>query len=320
MFVPFGAHRAASAQHPRRVRPPARSITDAHRIDLRGQSITVASPGARPGSTVLTAGSLTYDIEQPPTPAHPDRPSTPAAAPATFPGFLPRLAVLTRHEPGGRRPARHEPPVDMGFDDIYLGSRLRRRRRTARRPSSDWRARCRWRCPASAAAGWPAPTSVAKALSRTLGPVSRPDALQAARSTCRAFANTRILGTIPLLDLLPHLPISFDAAAAGTPPTQAQLDDRRLPRQPAAADHPARAAGAAVPDLVETRFVWKPPLRDRGTVLPFLTLELAGGDLLLDATTRLVRGGCAERRACSGGSANAEADLRQGARGQHRAS
>jgi hypothetical protein len=42
---------------------------------------------------------------------------------------------------------------------------------------------------------------------------------------------------------------------------------------------------------VETRFTWKPPLRPRHDVSSVFKLDLAGADLLLDATTRLVRGG-----------------------------
>ena len=84
-----------------------------------------------------------------------------------------------------------------------------------------------------------------------------------------AFSATRILGTIPLLSLLADV-MPFDPAAAGTLPTREQLDDRDFVVNPPRLAARREPPGAAVPDLVETRFVWKPPLRSQA-VLPLLT-------------------------------------------------
>jgi hypothetical protein len=124
------------------------------------------------------------------------------------------------------------------------------------------------------------PNSLAEGLSRTLGPVAAPAQLAAGTVDLSAFTAAKFLGTVNLLDVI-RPGLAFDAAAASAePPTQAQLDDpsfrlnaprlvtRRLPE------------GAAVPQAIETRFVWKPPLKDHP--IGILTLELAEADLLLD--------------------------------------
>jgi len=287
MFVPYGA----IAQHStiRQVfdNPPA-PISDAHRIDLRGQSITIASPGSKPGSTTLTATALTYDLEQPTTPAHPIDLAAGAAL-SYVPGFIPRMAVLNGTSPAIDDLLGKSKPVDLSFDDTFLGVGLDAPQNPAQvfvRLASP----VPLALPSQRGGGIASTHSAATALSRTLGPVSKPDALQTGTVDLSAFAKTKILGTIPLLSLLPDVPMTFDAAGAETPPTQAQLDDLGFHVNPPRLITRREPSGAAVPDVVETRFVWKPPLRDQA-LFSFLTLDLAGGDLLLDVTTRLVRGG-----------------------------
>ena len=297
MFVPYEALGAQDTIRFRFDNPPA-AVTDAHRIDLAGQPLTVAPPGARAGSTVLTTSSITYDIEQPPGQGnpHPEHAMNPAEAPPTYPPrFLMRVAGLSASSPAVDDLLGGSKPVDLALDQKYLEVGFdgdQNRAQTFVGFVND----LPLALPTQRGGGLASPDTTAKALSRTLGPVAAPEKLQEGTVDLSAFANTKLLGTIKLEELLP-LPLpdgrsamTFDATAAGVPPTQAQLDDPRFVVNPPRLTTRRQPDGVAAPDLVETRFLWKPPLRSVA-VFPLLTLELDGADLLLDATTRLVRGG-----------------------------
>lgn len=291
MFVPYealGAHRTIRAVFDN---PPA-AVTDAHQIDLTGQPLTVAPAGDRAGSTVLTTSSITYDIEQPPGVAnpHPEHAMNPAGAPPTYiPRFLMRVDGLSASSPAVDDLLGGSKPVDLVLDKTYLAVGFdggQNRAQTFVGFVKD----LPLALPSQRGGGVASPDTVSKALSRTLGPVAAPDKLQEGTVDLSAFAKTKLLGTIALTELLPDLPLAFDATAASVTPTQAQLDDPLFVVNPPRLTTRRQPDGVAAPDLVETRFLWKPPLRSE-KVFPLLRLDLGGADLLLDATTRLVRGG-----------------------------
>ena len=291
MFVPYealGAHRTIRAVFDN---PPA-AVTDAHQIDLAGQPLTVAPPGDRAGSTVLTTTSITYDIEQPTYRAnpHPEHAMNPAGAPPTYvPRFLMRVAGFSASSPAVDDLLGGSKPVDLTLDPTYLAAGFdagQNRAQTFVGFVND----LPLALPSQRGGGLASPDTAARALSRTLGPVAAPDKLQQGTVDLSVFAETKLLGTIKLTELLPDSPLPFDATAAGVPPTQAQLDDPHFVVNPPRLTTRRQPDGVAAPDLVETRFLWKPPLRSV-KVFPLLKLDLDGADLLLDATTRLVRGG-----------------------------
>ena len=295
MFVPYEALGAQDTIRFVFDNPPA-AVTDAHQIDLAGQPLTVAPPGDRAGSTVLTTASITYDIEQPPGQGnpHPEHAMNPAGAPPTYvPRFLIRVAGFSASSPAVDDLLGGSKPVDLVLDPMYLAAGFdagQNRAQTFVGFVND----LPLALPSQRGGGLASPNATAKALSRALGPVAAPDKLQQGTVDLSAFAETRLLGTIKLTDLLPgppDLPLPpFDAMAAGVAPTQAQLDDPQFVVNPPRLTTRRQPDGVAAPDLVETRFLWKPPLRSV-KVFPLLKLDLGGADLLLDATTRLVRGG-----------------------------
>jgi hypothetical protein len=267
-------------------------FADASVIELAGQVMTFAPPGDKPGSTVLKTGSADYDIEQPLNPAnpHPEHAMNAAGAPASYvPRFLPRIASILASAPavddllGSSRQQELVPDpayLEHGFDPA--GNRAQ--------TFVSFVQDLPLALPTQRGGGLASPASVAQALSRNLGPVSAPDQLQLGKVDLSAFANTKFLGTIPLLDLLP-VNLNFDAAASGSPISQQQLDDPNFTVNPPRLTTRRLPEGAAVPAVVETRFLWKPELRQTHDVSSVFTLDLANADLLLDARTRLVHGG-----------------------------
>jgi hypothetical protein len=292
MFVPYealGADRTIRAVFDH---PPA-AVTDAHRIELAGQALTVAPAGDRAGSTALTTASISYDIEQPPWLGnpHPEHLMNPAGAPPSYlPRFLMRIAGLNASSPAVDDLLGGTKPVDLTLDQTYLAAGFDggNRAQVFVRFVTD----LPLAMPSQRGGGIASPDTAVKAMSRTLGPVAAPDQLQAGTVDLSAFAKTKLLGTIPLTDLLPDGPLPFDVAGAGTLPNQAQLDDPHFVVNPPRVVTRRQPDAVAAPDLVESRFLWKPPLRSV-KAFPLLTLNLDGADLLLDATTRLVRGGAA---------------------------
>jgi hypothetical protein len=253
---------------------------------LGGQTVTFAPPGDKPGSTALKTESLTYDMEQPAHDAdpHPAYPMNADAAPEWYvPGFLPRIASIRASVPAVDDLLGPSEAHELELDPVYLAHGIdgaqNRAETFARFPKGLALA-----LPTQRGGGLASPASVAQALSRSLGPVSAPAELQLGRVDLSDFADTKLLGTVPLLDLLPA-ELAFDAAAVGSPPSPEQLAD------PGFTLNPPRLVTRRSGDVVETRFVWKPPLKPAHAVSPLFTLDLADSDLLLDATTRVVADG-----------------------------
>ncbi|WP_127127347.1 hypothetical protein [Georgenia sp. SYP-B2076] len=286
MFVPFGVldqHRTIRAvfDHPPFPGPAV--------IPLAGQALAAAPAAVRAGSTTVRAQSLTYDIEQPywggPPSEHVMR--VEAAPDGYLPRFLPRMAAVTGSSPavddllGTAAPQVLVPAkeyLDHGFApggnraELFLG--------LAQPLELGF--------PAQRGGGLASPSQTVTALSRGLGPVASPDALQAGDVDLGAFADMRLFGTIALTKVLAELP--FDGAAATGPlPTDAQLEDQAFTLSPPRLVTTRTPPGAAVPDRVESRFLWKPRLRSE-SIGP-LTLDLDRADLLLDARTAVERGG-----------------------------
>ena len=272
------------------IRQRFQSAPEAKTLNIGRQQLTVA-PAAKPGSTVLTVDTLTYDIEQPRFPGNPvlGHLMNSAAAPKSYvPRFLPRIDSMMATAPAVDDLLGTSRPVSLGFDKVYLSQGFDTANNRAQTFVS-FTQPLPLALPTQRGGGLASPASAAQALSRTVGPVSAPDQLQLGQVDLSAFATTKILGTIPLLDLISAPDLGFDAAAAGSPPSQALLDD------PLGIVNPPRLTSrrspeVGIPDVVETRFVWKPPLRTKDVSSVF-RLEVTRGALLLDATTRLVRGG-----------------------------
>lgn len=121
--------------------------------------------------------------------------------------------------------------------------------------------------PSQQGGGLVRPNTVIKALSRTFGAVSSPEALKEKKIDLSAFQNARFLGTIELLNIVKNN-MSFDpqSDAQGQSGNQPRLITRRLG------------------ESVETRFVWKLPLVE-SRELGLLTLHLEGAELVLEAVT-----------------------------------
>jgi hypothetical protein len=267
-------------------------FAEASTIALAGQAVTFAPPGDEPGSTVLKTASVTYDIEQPPHPANPqpEHAMIDAGAPASYvPRFLPRIASLVAASPAVDDLLGTSRAQAAVVDPVYLREGFSAGGNRAQTFVS-FVADLPLALPTQRGGGLASPATAAKALSRTLGPVSAPDQLQQGKVDLSAFAETRLLGTIPLLDLVPS-DLGFDAGAAGSPPTRAQLDDPGFTVNPPRLTTRRLPDGGADPETVESRFIWKPPLLAGHDVSAVFRLNLDGADLLLDATTRLGRGG-----------------------------
>jgi hypothetical protein len=294
MFVPYEALASHSKIRTTFDHPPA-GFVNPHVIDLKGQSLTLAPPGGKPGSTSAVVSSVTYDIEQPryrggAQTGHIMKAS--GAPPWYLPRWLMRLERIDAASPAVADLLGRAAPVGLTFDTTYLKAGFDPGQNGAE-VFLGLIAPLPLALPSQRGGGLASPTTTASALSRSVGPVAAPDKLQQGVADLSAFAQTKILGTIPLLSLLPAS-MPFDAAAAaGNEPTPGQLDDPGFTVNPPRLTTRREPPGSPDPHLVETRYVWKPPLRSQ-TVLPLLTLELSGADLLLESVTRKVRGGPAE--------------------------
>ncbi|NMR28111.1 hypothetical protein [Crystallibacter degradans] len=262
-------------------------------IGFSGRPLAVAPPGDRPGSTVLKVDTVRYDIEQPPHTADPAPafPMNAAGAPRSYiPRFLPRIASIAASIPavddllGTGTVSELVPDTDylkQGFDKAGNPAQTFVRMRDEL-PIA---------LPSQRGGGLASPAQNAQALSRTLGPVSSPEQLQQGKLDLSAFKDTKFLGTIRLLDLLPaDLPFDASAAVAAAPPSQADLDNPRFKVNPPRLTSRRLPATAGAAPAVESRFIWKP------TLLPeydfgFLKIGMQQADLLLDATTRLTQEG-----------------------------
>ena len=265
--------------------PPPEIGAKAHTIDLGNQELAFA-PKEKPGSTTLRTVSFTYDIE---TTDNGDPAGTlnPSDLPPTYvPPFAPRIMRASATVPAVNEIIGGGRPIEFAFDKLYLQHDFD--------PSANrGQSFVRFTSPlalefgSQRGGGLARPNSAADGLSRTLGPVSRPDELAAGNVDFSAIApSARFLGTIKLSDIIPQRIVSDSASVAADPPTQAQLDDPNF-RLNAPRLTTRRLPGG---DAIETRFLWKPELKPYS--LGIFTLQVTGADLLLDARmTRSPSGG-----------------------------
>jgi hypothetical protein len=282
MFVPYKALTNSPGIVSLFRSPPMEVGARAHSIDLGNQELTFAPAGDKPGSTVLRTASFIYDIEVENDlgPAGPFNASA-LPKPRTYtPPFAPRIMHASAIVPAVAEIIGSTPPIEFDFDKLYL-----QRGFDAGGNAGQSFARFTNPLPLEFASqrggGLARPSSVAAGLSRTLGPIPNPDELAAGRIDLSAFASAKFLGTINLTDIIaPDQPFA-GASAAADAPTQAQLDDQRFRLDAPRLTTRRIPEGVAVPEAVETRFIWKPTLQSK--TIGILTLELAEADLLLDA-------------------------------------
>ncbi|MFB7512320.1 hypothetical protein [Streptomyces sp. NPDC056144] len=262
---------------------------DARTVRLHGQTVAFAADAGRPGSTALKTSSVTLTIELPPgvPNPNPDLPVHAEAAPASYiPRFLPRVHDIVAAVPAvddllGTAGA----PRALVWDTVYLnhGFGAANRAQTFVTLTAD--------LPVGLSpqrgGGLASPALTAKALSRTLGPVSAPDALQAGKVDLSVFDGMKFLGTVTLKDLLDGQRMGFVGGdTADAPVSQAQLDQRDFLVNPPRVTTRRLPASGPEPERVETRFLWKPPLTKAKTEF----LDLKSADLLLDVRTSRVHG------------------------------
>jgi len=294
MFVPY-----SSIGRQRDIRAtfdaPPTAGASATTVKLANQAVTFAPPGNQPGSTTLKTTHVRYDLEQPPDPANPQpaHAMNAADAPASYvPRFLPRIAAITASVPAVDDLLGTAEPRDLVPADAYLRHGID----TPQNPAQaflDFVAPLPLSLPAQRGGGLASPATVAEALSRSLGPIAAPSQLLAGNVDLSAFAATRVLGTIPLLDLT-GVTHAFDPVAAAREPTPQQLQD------PGFHVNPPRLTSRRLPDGVESRFLWKPPLKPSYALGTVFTIDLVGADLLLDAVTRVTPGGGDARSTVTG--------------------
>ena len=283
MFVPYEA--LANEQADQLIRTKFDlGGPDVRRLDLHQQMVAFApSAGAKPGSTHLKTASLTYDIEQP---AGTDGSSkflhVENLPPRLVVRYLPWITGTMATSPALEEMMGSAQPLPLELDlEHYLKNGFDSAQSFVKfgkpKPTLSMGAR--------KGGGLARPDSSLDAISRTLGPIASPDKLAAGAVDVSVFADARILGTIPIGSILPDLP-SFDAQTAAEIPgadllesAEFKLNAPRLTTTRILGDEGQLAA-------VETRYLWKPELRNSVTK-GVLTLELAGADLLIDA--RLTR-------------------------------
>ena len=218
--------------------------------------------------------------------------------PSYLPRFLMRVSTLTASSPAIDDLLGTTEPVEFRLDRSYLAAGFDLEMNRAQ-TFLGWATNLPLSLPTQKGGGLATPKAAVNALSRTVGPVAVPKPVAAAEQAeadpvdLSAFGDTRVLGTITLRDLLPELPAEglapvFDSAARAEP-TPEQLEDQNCVVDPPRLTTRRLPEGAPVPEEVVTRFVWKPALRPQCR-FPLLTLDLTGAPLLLEATTRVVRG------------------------------
>lgn len=293
MFVPYealGEHEDIRGYFNN---PPA-GFTNPATIELAGQSMAFAQADDKPGSTLMRTQSLTYALEQPPgTPGQPaEEAMNPARVPPSYlPRFLMRVSTLTASAPAIDDLLGTTEPVEFRLDRSYLSAGFDPAANRAQ-TFLGWATDLPLSLPTQKGGGLATPSATVNALSRTVGPVAVAKPAEADPVDLSAFGDTKVLGTIAVRDLLPALPAQglapvFDSAA-GAEPTPEQLEDQNCVVDPPRLTTRRLPEGAPVPEEVVTRFVWKPALQSLVGVV--LTLDLTGAPLLLEATTRLVRG------------------------------
>jgi hypothetical protein len=255
---------------------------DARTLQFGQQAVAFAPSGDKPGSTHLKTESLTYDIEQPPGTAGSSKAMRVENLPPHFVvRYLPWITKVMASSPGLEEMMGSAQPMAFRLDETHYlehGFDAAQSFITLDSPVS-------LSMGAQKGGGLARPDSTIQAISRTLGPTAAPDALASGKVDISAFADARILGTIPIRSILPANPV-FDALTAAEIPSAAQLEsaDFKLNAPRLTTTRILDANGQVT--AVETRYLWKPVLQDP-PAMGVLTLGLASADLLLDA--RLTR-------------------------------
>jgi hypothetical protein len=264
--------------------PDADIGTQAHRLELGNQTLAFATPtDDMPGSTSLQTAFVKYDIAvadifDPAGGLKTDK------LPRTYlPPFAPRIVGASAVVPAVVELTGEAQSLEFTFDDLYLThgfSEARNAGQSFARFVND----VQLAFASQRGGGLASPSSVAKGISRTLGPIPDPVQLAANVIDLSAFESAKFFGTIKLTDLLPKT-LPLDAASVGSAasraPTPEQLED------PGFRLNAPRLTTRRLPgNTVEARFLWKPALETHN--FGILTLELKGADLLLDA--RITRG------------------------------
>jgi hypothetical protein len=284
MFVPYEALVKNTAANDIRAKFDAGGIA-ARTLELNQQLVAFAPPAdGKPGATQLKTESLTYDIQQPPgTVGSSKFLRMGETASRLIAGFLPWITGAMATSPALEEMMGSAEPVALHLDEEhFLLNDFDSAQSFVRLDNP-----LALRMEGQRGGGLARPDASVAAISRTLGPTSNPDSLAAGTVDISAFAKARILGTIPIVKLLPDdspddPPFAFDAATAAVIPTDDDLEkfDYKL--------NAPRLITTRVPNGVETRYLWKPLLK-KYYELPggVLSLKLDRADLLLDA--RLTR-------------------------------
>ena len=208
------------------------------------------------------------------------------------PPFLPEIVAAEANVPAVDQMLGTSQPTAVAFDTRYLNAGLGGAANKAdlflklkdapQRPFSPEKA-----------GGLVAPNLGAGGLSRTLGPVSSPDKIATGEIDVADFAETRLLGGIKISDILTDANLTLDDFANATlPPDQLKdlLDDPH-----GRIKAPVLSTRQLSPELVETRFVWKPEIQSKNFGLLELKTQIGPpenppppAELVLDA--RMVNG------------------------------
>ena len=256
---------------------------DARTLQFQQQVVAFAPSGDKPGSTHLKTESLTYDIEQPPGTAGSSKflivENLPPRQVVRYLPWItngkassPALEEITgsTHALALRLDQTHY--LEHGFDAAQSFIQLDN-------PIS-------LSMGAQKGGGLARPDSTIQVISRTLGPAGAPDALAAGKVDISPFIDARILGTIPIQKILADN-LEFDPQLAAEIPTADQLENTTFKLNAPRLTTTRILDGSGQVTAVETRYLWKPLLKDFELPPGVLTLGLAGADLLLDA--RLTR-------------------------------
>lgn len=282
MFVPYEALRKPSADADIRAEFDAGGI-GARTFQLNQQVVAFAPSGDKPGSTHLKTESLTYDIEQPPGTAGSSKfLRAENLPPRLVVRYLPWITRGMASSPALEEMMGSAQSVAIRLDEKhYLAHGFDQSQSFVKLDDP-----ISLSMGAQKGGGLARPVSTLHAISRTLGPTASPDALAAGNVDISAFADARILGTIPIRKILADN-LDFNPQLAAEIPTGVDLEreDFKLNAPRLTITRIQDASGQVT--AVETRYLWKPTLKDFELPPGILKLGLAGADLLLDA--RLTR-------------------------------
>jgi hypothetical protein len=191
--------------------------------------------------------------------------------PKPHPLFLPAMKEAKVNLPAVDRLLGRPMTVDISLDDGYLADGFER---TINKGEvfAKLNRKLELPFPAEKAGGLVKPDTAIQALSRSLGPVADPENLKIGKFDISNFDKARFLGGITLKDILQQVDFDPDAiikASEFSPEKltkQLDIPDFRI-EVPFITTRPLYPPGVAhtattVPIAIETRFVWKPCIRD----------------------------------------------------------